>query len=51
MVHQMDHLFASSGMAADLVSCSAGDHAKVFGGSLSNHLPIVADFRDGQPAV
>lgn len=46
IVHQMDHMFVSNSVAADLVSCSAGDHSRVFNGSLSDHLPIVADFRD-----
>lgn len=56
IVHQMDHLFVSNSIAANMVSCSAGDRARVFGlgtvgHSLSDHLPIVADFNDGHRAV
>jgi hypothetical protein len=44
VIHQMDHLFVSSGKASSLTSCTVGDSARVFAGSLSDHLPIVADF-------
>jgi exonuclease III len=46
IVHQMDHLFVSQSLASRLISCGAGEHARVFGESLSDHLPIVADFGD-----
>jgi exonuclease III len=43
--HQMDHLFASSDLSSMLDNCTVGDQALVFGRSLSDHLPIIADFR------
>jgi endonuclease/exonuclease/phosphatase family metal-dependent hydrolase len=51
IVHQINHLFVSNSIAASMVSCSAGDQVRVFGSSLSDHLPIVADFNDGHRAV
>lgn len=44
VVHQMDHLFVSKSLADDLTSCVTGDARRVFGDSLSDHLPIIADF-------
>lgn len=32
--HQMDHLFVSESLATQLVSCTTGDHARVFDASL-----------------
>jgi exonuclease III len=46
IVHQMDHLFVPESMTAKLVSCKTADHVRVFGESLSDHLPIIADFSD-----
>jgi endonuclease/exonuclease/phosphatase family metal-dependent hydrolase len=46
IVHQIDHLFVSESLAARLVSCITADHARVFDASLSDHLPILADFSD-----
>ncbi len=43
--HQIDHLFVSNSLASTLERCSVGDEATVFGRSLSDHLPIVADFQ------
>lgn len=43
IVHQMDHLFVSSGMIANPVHCVTGAPEQVFG-LLSDHLPIIADF-------
>jgi endonuclease/exonuclease/phosphatase family metal-dependent hydrolase len=45
IVHQIDHLFVSEHMIEHLISCKTGDKDRVFGGSLSDHLPIIADFR------
>ena len=50
VIHLMDHLFVSKPLAARLISCEAGDQAKVFD-SLSDHLPIIAEFRDDHHAV
>jgi exonuclease III len=46
VVHQMDHLFVSGSLVARLVSCGTAEHARVFEASLSDHLPIVADFSE-----
>lgn len=46
---QIDHLFVTSGLAARLVSCEAGNQAHVYGGQLSDHLPIIAEFADIDP--
>ena len=42
--HQIDHLFVSNGLLSRLERCTVGDQATVFGRSLSDHLPIIADF-------
>lgn len=44
ILHQIDHLFVTSGLASGLTSCVTGNAEQVFGGSLSDHLPVVADF-------
>ena len=44
IVHQMDHLFVSNDFLPRLQSCVVGDASQVFDFSLSDHLPIVADF-------
>jgi exonuclease III len=44
VIHQMDHLFVTDALASRLVSCDTGNPERVFGESLSDHLPIVADF-------
>lgn len=46
VVHQMDHLFVTESLAAQLLSCKTTEQERVFGESLSDHLPIVADFTD-----
>ena len=46
VIHQMDHLFATSGLADRLTRCEVGSADRVFGLRLSDHLPIVADFLD-----
>jgi len=43
--HQLDHLFVSNGLFSTLEKCHVGDQAIIFGKSLSDHLPIIADFR------
>jgi exonuclease III len=42
---QIDHMFASPRLAGDLLSCRTGSIEDVFARSLSDHLPVVADFR------
>jgi exonuclease III len=46
-VHQLDHLYVTPMLLSRLVSCNVGDFDRVFGAkpSLSDHLPIVADFQ------
>ncbi len=44
VIHQIDHLFVSAAIAQSLAACRTGDHDRVFGSKLSDHLPIVADF-------
>jgi exonuclease III len=49
IVHQLDHLFVSPNFRSRLQNCVAGDHAEIFFREpkrLSDHLPIIADFRD-----
>jgi endonuclease/exonuclease/phosphatase family metal-dependent hydrolase len=43
--HQMDHMFASERLISTLVSCETGSQERVFGGGLSDHLPLVAVFQ------
>ncbi len=41
---QIDHLFVTSELAPQLTRCATGEQTRVYGESLSDHLPIVADF-------
>jgi endonuclease/exonuclease/phosphatase family metal-dependent hydrolase len=43
-IHQIDHLFVTDSLLSGLLSCEVGSPERVFGESLSDHLPIVADF-------
>lgn len=45
VAHQMDHLYVSHDLLAKLVECHAFGAERVFGQGLSDHLPIVAEFR------
>ena len=48
--HQLDHLYSSDKLFLRLVKCEVGDQKKIFleglGKSLSDHLPIIADFEN-----
>jgi len=44
ITHQIDHLYVSDLIYDYLVGCRVGNTADVFGGGLSDHLPIIADF-------
>lgn len=44
VLHQIDHLFVSASLADGLLFCSVGSAQRVFGGGLSDHLPVIADF-------
>jgi len=45
VAHQMDHLFVSHPLIKKLIRCVVGDPEIVFSGSMSDHLPIIADFK------
>lgn len=44
VVHQIDHLFVTNNLYSQLKKCEVGDQSTIFGKSMSDHLPIVADF-------
>ena len=44
VVHQMDHIYVSDYLLNRLRNCNVGDREEIFGNSLSDHLPITADF-------
>jgi exonuclease III len=46
IVHQMDHLFVTNDLYSKLEKCNVGDQTIIFDKSLSDHLPIIADFND-----
>ncbi len=43
--HQMDHLFVNERLFSRLNTCFVGDQTIVFNKLLSDHLPIIADFK------
>jgi len=47
VLHQMDHLFVSRQLIGDCPACETGSAERVFGGGLSDHLPIVAEIGSG----
>jgi len=46
IAHQIDHLFVTNDLYSRLQRCTVGDQSIIFGNSLSDHLPIIADFSD-----
>lgn len=46
IIHQMDHMFVTEALASRLVFCDTGSQERVFGAALSDHLPVVAVFRN-----
>ena len=44
IIHQLDHLFVSENLLPSLSTCITGEPSLIFGDSLSDHLPIIADF-------
>jgi exonuclease III len=46
VIHQMDHLFASTTLAKRLRWCDVPPAEEIFQRRLSDHLPIIADFSD-----
>lgn len=47
VVHQLDHLYVTRRLLDRMIQCDVGSDERVFGAtpSLSDHLPIVADFQ------
>lgn len=45
VIHQIDHLFVSNSLYEYLINCKVLDDIKIFENSISDHLPIVADFK------
>ena len=45
IIHQMDHLFASNSLYEKLISCKVLDDLNIFEDSISDHLPILAEFK------
>jgi exonuclease III len=46
VIHQIDHLFVTKSLFSKLINCTVGDESIIFGGSVSDHLPIIADFEN-----
>jgi len=46
IAHQIDHLFVTNNIYSRLKVCKVGDQSIIFGKSLSDHLPIIADFKE-----
>lgn len=43
--HQMDHLFITRPLVQNLIGCDTGSVEQIFDKGMSDHLPIIADFR------
>ena len=48
---QIDHIFATTGLSEQLVTCTVGAASVVYDQGFSDHLPIIADFRTDAPAA
>ena len=46
IIHQIDHLFVTNDLFSKLKCCTIGDESTIFGKSISDHLPIIADFKN-----
>ena len=44
VLHQLDHLYVTNNIFSRLIECKVGDKNKIFNKSLSDHLPIIAEF-------
>ena len=44
VIHQMDHMYVPVSLSSNLLSCMTGSRERVFENSLSDHLPIIAEF-------
>ncbi|MDA0986740.1 MAG: hypothetical protein O3A55_03970 [Bacteroidetes bacterium] len=45
-VHQLDHLYVSKNIYGNIKNCFVGDKSLIFRNHLSDHLPIIADFKN-----
>lgn len=45
IIHQLDHLYVTNDLFARLLKCYTGDQSIIFRKFLSDHLPIIADFK------
>ena len=45
VAHQIDHLFVTERLFSKLKNCSVGDQSVIFKEPLSDHLPIIASFK------
>lgn len=45
IIHQMDHLFVTDSLSSKLQNCDTGEKLEIFEKSISDHLPIIADFK------
>lgn len=45
VIHQMDHLFVTAPLSSAMDNCATGDASVVFGESVSDHLPVIGDFK------
>ena len=45
VLHQMDHLFTSNTLYKKLINCEVLDNLNIFEKSISDHLPIIAEFK------
>lgn len=48
IIHQIDHIFVTNSLHSVLDKCITGDSSIIFTDSLSDHLPIIADFKNDQ---
>ena len=48
IIHQIDHMFVSDSLFLKLKNCSIGDETIIFSKSVSDHLPIIAVFKNVQ---
>ena len=46
IIHQLDHLYISKNMINKITHCKVENSVNIFGKSLSDHLPIIAIFKD-----
>ncbi len=44
IIHQIDHLFVTRLLSSKLKKCTTGEKTTIFEKSISDHLPIIADF-------